>query len=261
MPATTAGVVVTDVLPAGASLVSATPSSGTCSGTSTITCALGIFPSGAGATIDIVATAPNGSGTLTNTATVGAFTDDPDLTNNTATSMTTISALAPLSVVSRKAHGTVGNFDIDLPLSGATGIECRLGQGPNNDQHQIVVTFAGPVSLVGTPSVSSGTGSVSGASISGNQVFINLTAPNQQTIGVTLTVNNGTNATIVVPMGLLQGDVDASRRVDSTDVFQVRQHSLQSANSSNFRADIDTSGRIDSTDVFDTRQRSLTSLR
>jgi hypothetical protein len=56
------------------------------------------------------------------------------------------------------------------------------------------------------------------------------------------------------------GDIDGSRRVDSTDVFKVRQQSLQNANSSNFRTDVDGSGRVDSTDVFITRQHSLTAL-
>jgi len=59
---------------------------------------------------------------------------------------------------------------------------------------------------------------------------------------------------------VLLGDVDGSGRVDSTDVFQVRQQSLQDTNASNFREDIDESGRVDSTDVFITRQQTLTSL-
>src|SRR5439155_5542547 len=36
------------------------------------------------------------------------------------------------AVVSRKVHGSAGTFDVDLPLSGAHGIECRSG-GANND--------------------------------------------------------------------------------------------------------------------------------
>src|SRR5205823_6703616 len=60
--------------------------------------------------------------------------------------------IVPLSAVSRKSHDAINQpFDIDLPLSGKVGIECRNGQGPNLDQHQMVVTFPGPISLVGTP--------------------------------------------------------------------------------------------------------------
>ncbi len=167
------------------------------------------------------------------------------------------------TAVSRKTHDSISPpFDVDLPLSGNLGIECRKGQGANSDQHQIVVTFPGSITLVGTPTVSSGTGSVSTAIASSNQVFINLTGvTNAQRMAVTLTVNDGVNTgPVVVPMGVLLGDVDASGRVDATDVFQVRQQTLQNATSSNFRDDVDESGRIDSTDVFITRQQTLTSL-
>jgi uncharacterized repeat protein (TIGR01451 family) len=99
-PSTTSGVTVTDPLPAGVTLVSATPSKGSCSETATISCALGIFPGGASATIDIVVTVSPlaSSGTLTNTATVSAVTADPNLANNTATATTTIVNGADLSI-------------------------------------------------------------------------------------------------------------------------------------------------------------------
>jgi len=58
-------VVLTDQLPATATLVSATPSSGSCSGTATITCALGDLANGAGVTVVIVA-ATTAKGTLNN---------------------------------------------------------------------------------------------------------------------------------------------------------------------------------------------------
>src|SRR5205807_6441086 len=102
--------------------------------------------------------------------------------------------------------------------------------------HMIVVAFPLPVS-VASASVTSGTGSVSSFSVSGNQVTVNLTGVgNAQRIAVTLfNVSDGVNAgDVPVQMGVLLGDVDASARVDSTDVFQVRQQTLQNANSSNF---------------------------
>jgi hypothetical protein len=83
---------------------------------------------------------------------------------------------------------------------------------------------------------------------------------------IAVTLNNvhdvaGNIGSVTAPqMGVLVGDVDASGRVDSTDVFQVRQQTLQNASVSNFRTDLDASGRIDSTDVFMTRQQTLTSL-
>ena len=50
----------------------------------------------------------------------------------------------PSQVVSRKLHNGVP-FDIDLPLTGNVGIECRTGGGTND--YQIVVTFASPVAV------------------------------------------------------------------------------------------------------------------
>jgi hypothetical protein len=116
--------------------------------------------------------------------------------------------------------------------------------------------------------VTSGTGTVGSSNIDSNDAhnyIVNLTGvANAQVITVSLSnvadsVGDFSN-TVSQRMGVLLGDVDASGRVDSTDVYQVRQQSLQSTNSSNFRMDVDESGRIDSTDVFITRQQTLTSI-
>jgi hypothetical protein len=168
-----------------------------------------------------------------------------------------------LSVVSRKTHGTFGTFDIDL-LPPAPGIECRNG-GATSGNHTMVFIFANPLASVAGASVTSGTGTITSSSINGVQYIVNLTGvTNAQRLTVTLNnvVDTAGNSAVTIPatMGVLLGDVDASGRVDSTDVFQVRQQTLQNANSSNFRMDVDISGRIDSTDVFITRQQTLTSL-
>jgi hypothetical protein len=59
--------------------------------------------------------------------------------------------------------------------------------------------------------------------------------------------------------GVLFGDVNGSRRVDAADVSLVRQQTLQSGTSSNFREDINASGRIGVADVSIARQQMLTS--
>src|ERR1043166_5782011 len=53
------------------------------------------------------------------------------------------------SVVSRKTHGSVGAFDIDLTPP-SSGCKCRSG-GPNKD-YTLVFTFSTPVSSCGVPS-------------------------------------------------------------------------------------------------------------
>jgi uncharacterized repeat protein (TIGR01451 family) len=84
-PSTATGVTVNDPLPAGVSLVSATPSQGSCSGT--VTCALGTLTNGASATVTIVVH-PTAKGTITNTASVSANEPDPNPANNSATATT-----------------------------------------------------------------------------------------------------------------------------------------------------------------------------
>jgi uncharacterized repeat protein (TIGR01451 family) len=88
------GVVLTDTLPAGVELVSATPSQGTCSGAPVVTCALGtITPSfeGPPATATVTLTVrPQQPGTIRNVATVTADTPDPDPDDNRDDEPTTV---------------------------------------------------------------------------------------------------------------------------------------------------------------------------
>jgi large repetitive protein len=91
-PITATGVTVTDTLPAATTYVSATPSQGSCSGTTTVTCSLGTLNNGANATITIVATA-NSSGTISNTATVTANEKDTAPANNSSTASTTANVI------------------------------------------------------------------------------------------------------------------------------------------------------------------------
>lgn len=260
MPATTSGVTVTDVLPAAVSFVSATPSTGSCSGTSTVVCNLGIFPSGASATIDIVVTvAPNAPSTLANTASVTAATSDPTPANNTATAMATTVIVDPIGAVSRKTHGSAGTYDIAL-LPPAAGIECRTG-GVNGD-YQVVVTFAAPVTL-NSASVTSGTGSVSNVSVVGNQVFVDLTGvANAQAIAITLFgVNDGSGSgDVMVPMKVLLGDTNEDTSVNSADISQTKSRSGTVVGNSNFRSDVTVDGNLNSADIGLVKSKSGTAL-
>ena len=92
-PAPATGVVVNDPIPAGETLVSATPSQGTCSGT--VTCSLGSIASGGSASIKIVVhvTADCGS-TITNTARVSSEVPDRNTTNNTSSTKALVFCVA-----------------------------------------------------------------------------------------------------------------------------------------------------------------------
>jgi hypothetical protein len=168
------------------------------------------------------------------------------------------------AIVSRKAHGSAGTFDIDL--TSGNGIECRSG-GANND-YTLVFTFASTLASVDGASVTSGIGSVNSGGIDSNDAHnysINLTGvANAQRITVSLSnvadslgdFSSSVSATI----GVLIADVNASGRVDAADVSAVRQQTLQQVTLANFRADINSSGRIDAADVSIARQQTLTAL-
>lgn len=172
---------------------------------------------------------------------------------------TVIPPVVPVSAVSRKIHGMTP-FDVNLPLTGSPGIECRTG-GATKD-FQVVVTFAGPVTITGA-GVTSGSGNVSGTTVSGSQVTVNLTnVSNAQVIQITLTgVNDGTNSSSVnIPMAVLLGDTTASGSVNASDVSQVKAQSGAAVSANNFRADITVSNSINSSDVAAAKAASGTAL-
>ncbi|HEX8581381.1 MAG TPA: hypothetical protein VF640_03590, partial [Acidimicrobiales bacterium] len=81
---TATSVVLTDVPPAGATLVSVQPSQGTCSGTGPITCQLGSIAGGASATVTVVVR-PLRTGTITNGASVTAAGGSSDSDSESTT--------------------------------------------------------------------------------------------------------------------------------------------------------------------------------
>jgi uncharacterized repeat protein (TIGR01451 family) len=97
-PSLAAGVTVSDTLPAGITLVSVTPSQGSCTSTSTVSCSLGTVPASGVATVQLVVRSPSTSGTVANTATVATDTPDPNSANNTSTATATVTTTPPRTV-------------------------------------------------------------------------------------------------------------------------------------------------------------------
>ena len=93
-PSDAQAVVVTDVLPAGVTLVSATWPAGTCTDTAgEVSCDLGTLADGASVAVTVVVTVSPSfplSGDLANTATVASSTTDPDSGNNMDTATVTV---------------------------------------------------------------------------------------------------------------------------------------------------------------------------
>lgn len=88
-PGSSANVTVSDALPAAVTLLSATASQGSCSGSTPVSCALGTLDAGATATVTLSTRALT-VGTASNTASVSASTPDPSAANNQATVTTKI---------------------------------------------------------------------------------------------------------------------------------------------------------------------------
>ena len=167
-----------------------------------------------------------------------------------------------LSVVSRKVHGSAGVFDIDLPVVGPHGIECRSG-GASGD-YTIVFTFSNPVASCG----SAGAGSVTSGPNS-NQCTVSLTGvANAQYITVTLNgvvdsatgnVSNNFSGT----MGVLLGDTSGDGVVNSADITQTRRQSGNVPHddpNANFREDVTADGTINSADITQVRRESGNAL-
>ncbi len=170
-------------------------------------------------------------------------------------------APVPSSAVSRKLHGAFTG-DINLPLvaiGGAVGIEDRTGAVAG--AHQMVVTFASPVT-VGGASVTSGTGAAT-FSVAGAVVTVDLTGvTNAQRLAVTLTnVNDGTTAgDVTIPMGVLSGDTNGNGSVNAGDVSQTKGQSGAAVGAGNFREDVNSNGAINAGDVSLVKSRSGTVL-
>ena len=163
-----------------------------------------------------------------------------------ATLNTPAITLMPQGVASRKTHGPAGSFDINLPLTGTPGIECR-----NGPSYNLVLTFAHPVT-VGGATVTSGIGSVVSATASGNVVAVNLTGVSNAQL-VTIKVFGLSDSTntgeLTIPMHVLIGDTTADGVVNSDDSLQTDDREDQLTDASNFRSDVNTDGVINADDV------------
>jgi hypothetical protein len=158
----------------------------------------------------------------------------------------TVPDLSPLvlqSAFSRKTHGQAGEFDLQLPLTGAEGIESRAGR---NDS--IYFTFNNNLTRVGSVVSNCGQASV--------------TLDPDDTKNLIVTVGRDCNATNItispggiaddqghvisasLTYGRLIGDVDGSGVVDVLDGHVIRAVAPSPVDSTNFRDDLNLDGRV-----------------
>jgi hypothetical protein len=162
------------------------------------------------------------------------------------------------------AFSEKGVFDIDLPLTGPSGVEDRSG-APNR-KFTVVMTFNNTITSIG--SASSTCGSVQSTSVSGSTVTINLVGVAHGCNGsdITITANDvmddqgNTLSSASVAMGLLLGDVNGDRVVNSLDTNEAQMYKGQKTVQQNFRSDVNADGHITYLDIQIIRQQHGTSL-
>ena len=171
-----------------------------------------------------------------------------------------------VGTASRKVHGNAGTFDVNLPLTGKPGIECRSGGA--NDDYTIVFKFANSLTNVASARVSSGAGTIASRKIDPSDprnYIINLTGvTNAQTI--TITLNNVSDSSsnfssaISTSMSVLVGDTTGNGVVNSSDISQTESQSGKVVTAANFREDVTANGLINSSDIALVQSKSGTRL-
>ena len=157
-----------------------------------------------------------------------------------------------MSAVSRKMHGGAGTFDVNLPVSGEPGVECRNTGG----NFTLVFTFDNNV-ISGSATITAGSGTVSGSPIfSANTMTVNLTGVTDvQKITVKLQGVTDTSAPpqtladTLVSMNMLIGDTNANKSVNASDIAQTKGQLGVAVTAANFREDVSGDGTITSSDV------------
>jgi hypothetical protein len=174
--------------------------------------------------------------------------------------------LSIVAAASRKVHGTTGTFDINLPLTGNPGIECRSGGATGN--YTLVLTFSNGLAGVNAANVTAGIGSVVSSGMDGHDAhnyIVNLTGvTTDQNLVVSLSnisdLDGNLLAGVSVPISVLVGDTNADRFTDAVDVSQTKSQSGKAVTNANFREDVNVDGFIDAVDVSLVKSKSGTAL-
>jgi uncharacterized repeat protein (TIGR01451 family) len=178
------------------------------------------------------------------------------------TAKITVTGSSSLALVS--AASVKRGFAINLPLAGPSGVEDRSPKP--HMRFVIAMTFNNAISSIGEASTTCG--DVEKTSISGDTVTVHLINVPHSCNGsdVTVAVDNviddmgNTLDSASVTMGLLLGDVNGDRVVDSTDLAIIRADRGQQTGDSNYRADVTNDGVVNSADVQLAEKQLGTSL-
>ncbi|MBI3177211.1 MAG: DUF11 domain-containing protein, partial [Chloroflexi bacterium] len=186
-PSNAANVSVSDTLPAGVTLVSATGSGWSCSGTTAITCTRASGSVGALPAISVTVSVPSNTaqGTvLNNSATVSSATTDPNPGNETGNASTTVNTSADLIASKTSSVGTVRageQFNYIITV---------LNNGPSDAQNVQITDTLPPEVFFQAAFPSTGTCPTTPAVGTSGTVICNFgTVPNGGFVSVTLQVS------------------------------------------------------------------------
>ena len=185
-PSAAAAVNVSDPLPAGLTLVSASSTKGTCAGTATVSCDLGTVDAGAAndVTITIVAaTDQTAVPSVTNTATASSSTTDPVSSNNQASASTTVNPVADLQLTATDAPDPVAaganvTYTLTLRNNGPSAAAAVNVSDPLPAGLTLVSASSTKGTCAGTATVSCDLGTVSAGAA--NDVTITIVATTDQ---------------------------------------------------------------------------------
>ena len=161
-----------------------------------------------------------------------------------------------LSAASRLSHGSAGTFDINMPLSGPSGIEDRRAS-----TYTAVFRFDVPVTS-GNVTISSGTATIGPPTFIGQEISVPLTqVTNAQRL--TLHVANVNDSGLTagdVTFGFLVGDTTVDALVNFRDISRTRSQLGNLVTGENFRLDVTADGNLNRADVQLVKSKNGTSL-
>ena len=178
-------VVLTDVLPSQVTLIAVTPSQGTCSGTTTVTCSIGSLAGGASAVVNFTVTASTIGASL-NTASVTAAEQDANSSNDVATA--TVSIVSPIAVSITPTNAVVHTggtqqFTATVSNTGNTAVTWSASAGTIDASGLFTApSTPGPVTITAT--------SVANASAS-NSVSVNVVGDADLAVTSAFSVSSG----------------------------------------------------------------------
>jgi hypothetical protein len=195
--------------------------------------------------------------TITNLGFNGTFTYDGAGNIDLTLTSTDGPALQLISAVSRKTHGTAGDFDIPLPLTGQPGVECRSSGG----NHTLVFTFNKDV-ISGNPSVVNALGRITSDPVfDKNTMTVMLTkVADVQTMTIMLSNVNDSFGQVLpdkmIRVNMLIGDTTGDGTVNSSDIVHVKVNAGAPVTNGNFRTDLTVNGAITSSDLASVKANS-----